>query len=119
MAALRAVSSWTPTAFPFWFFPAAAIVTWAPRIEPIRVFEFPRRIAVPVLAAGSIALIALLIPAVALPYLADAGYYATQATADSQQARALIGQAPQFPPYESLHATEAGMFALNADPSPD
>jgi hypothetical protein len=50
-----------------------------------------------------------------LPYLADADYYATQATADSQQARALIGQARQFAPYESLYATEAGNYALNLD----
>jgi len=112
---IQADFSWIPTSFPFWLFAAAAIVTRSPKLEPARVAEFPRRIAVPVLAAGSIALIALLIPGVVLPYLADADYYATPATADSQQARALLGQARQFAPYESLYATEAGNFALNLD----
>jgi O-antigen ligase len=112
---LQADFSWIPTSLPFWLFAAAAIVTWSPKIEPVRVAEFPRRIAVPVLGAGSIALIALLIPGVALPYLADADYYAAQATADSRQARALIGQARQFAPYESRYATEAGNYALILD----
>jgi O-antigen ligase len=115
VASIQADFSWIPTALPFWLFVAASIVTWSPKLEPVRVAEFPRRIAVPVLAAGSIALIALLIPGVVLPYLADADYYATQATADSQQARALIGQARQFAPYESVYATEAGNYALNLD----
>jgi putative inorganic carbon (HCO3(-)) transporter len=113
--AIQADFSWIPTAVPFWLLAAAAMVTWSPKLEPVRVAEFPRRIAVPVLAAGSIALVALLVPAVVLPYLADADYYATQGTADSQQARALIGQARQFAPYESVYATEAGNFALNLD----
>jgi hypothetical protein len=115
VVAIQADFSWIPTALPFWLFVAAAIVTWSPKLEPVRVVEFPRRIGVPVLAAGSIALIALLIPGVVLPYLADADYYAAQATADSQQARALIGQARQFAPYESRYATEAGNYALNLD----
>ena len=115
VVSIQADFSWIPTAIPFWLLVAGAIVTWSPRLEPVRVAEFPRRIAVPVLAAGSIALIALLIPGVVLPYLADANYYATQATADSQQARALIGQARQFAPYESLYATEAGNYALDLD----
>ncbi len=115
VVAIQADFSWIPTSFPFWLFAAAAIVTWSPKLEPVRVAEFPRRIAVPVLAAGSIALIGLLIPGVVLPYLADANYYATQATADPQQARAIVGQARQFAPYESVYATEAGNFALNLD----
>src|SRR6202140_826393 len=115
VVAIQADFSWIPAALPLWLLVAAAIVTWSPKLESIRVAEFPRRIAVPVLAAGSIALIALLIPGVVLPYLADADYYATQATANSQQARALISQARQFAPYESLYATEAGNYALNLD----
>src|SRR5207248_1481719 len=54
--------SWIPTSFPFWLFAAAASVTWSPKLEPVRVAAFPRRIAGSVLAAGSIGLIPLLIP---------------------------------------------------------
>ncbi|HYT11140.1 MAG TPA: O-antigen ligase family protein [Candidatus Nitrosopolaris sp.] len=107
--------SWIPTSLPFWLFAAAAIVTWSPKIEPLRVAQFPRRIAVPVLAAGSIALLALLIPGVLLPYLADADYYASQAAPDLRQARDTIGQARQFAPYEAVYAIVAGNYALNLD----
>jgi len=120
VVSIQADFSWIPTSVPFWLLAAAAIVTWAPTLPSPEgggeiQAQFPRRIAVPVLTAGSMALIALLIPGVILPYLADADYYATQATANAQQARALIGQARQFAPYESLYATEAGNFALNLD----
>jgi O-antigen ligase len=112
---LQADFSWIPTSVPFWLFAAAAVVTWLPKIEPVRVVAFPRRIAVPALAAGSIALIALLVPGVILPYLADADYYSTQATSDSQQARAIIAEARQYAPNEAIYATEVGNFALNLD----
>src|SRR5438445_11955158 len=61
------------------------------------------------------ALVLLLIPAGALPYLADTDYYATQAAPDLQAARATIGQARQFAPYEATYAIEAGNYALNLD----
>ena len=77
--------------------------------------EFPRRIAVPVLAAASIALTALLVPGVVLPYLADADYYAAQAAPTLEQARATIGQARRFAPYEAVYANVAGNYALNLD----
>ncbi len=115
MVAIQFDFSWIPTSFPFWLFAAAAIVTWSPKVDPVRVAEFPRRIAVPVLAAGSIALIALLIPAVALPYLADADYYAAQSAPNLQQARATIGQSRQFAPNEAVYAIVAGNYALNLD----
>src|ERR1700694_5341579 len=108
VVSIQADFSWIPTALPFWLFVAAAMVTWSPKLEAVRVAEVPRRIAAPVLAAGSIALIALLTPGVVLPYLADANYYATQATADSQQARTLIGQARQVAPHGSPSSTEGG-----------
>src|SRR2546430_981786 len=82
---------------------------------PVRVSEFLRRIGVPVLAAGSIALIALLIPAVLLPYMADAKYYAAQDAPNLEQARVTMGQARQFAPYEAVYAIVAGNYALNLD----
>jgi putative inorganic carbon (HCO3(-)) transporter len=115
VVSIQADFSWIPTSVPFWLFAAAAIVTWAPSVEPVRVAQFPRRIAVPMLAASSIALIALLIPGVVLPYLADADYYATQAAPDLERARATIGQARQLAPYEAVYAIQAGNYALNLD----
>src|SRR2546425_1806536 len=115
LLSIQADFSWIPTAVPFWLFAAAAIVTWALEVEPVRVAQFPRRIAVPVLAAGSLALIVLLVPAVLLPYMADANYYATQSARDLKQARATIGQARQLAPYVATYAIEAGNYALNLD----
>jgi putative inorganic carbon (HCO3(-)) transporter len=115
VVSIQADFSWIPTSVPFWLFAAAAIVTWAPGVEPVRVAQFPRRIAVPVLAASSIALIALLIPAVVLPYLADANYYAAPSSSNLQQARATIDRARQFSPYEAVYANVAGNYALNLD----
>jgi O-antigen ligase len=107
--------SWIPTSFPFWLFAAAAIVTWAPDLKVVRVAAFPRRIAVPALAAGALILLLLMIPAVVMPYLADADYYGTQAAADLGQARATIAQARGLAPYEATYAVEAGNYALNLD----
>ncbi len=115
VVAIQADFSWIPASLPFWLFAAAAIVTWSPKLEPVRVADFPRRIAVPVLAAGSIALLALLVPGVVLPYLADADYYASQGAPNLQEARAIIAQARQFAPYEAVYADVAGNFALNLD----
>ena len=115
--------SWIPASMPFWMFTAAAIVTWSPKIEPIQVIEFPRRIAIAVLPAGSVVLIALLVPGVVLPYLADADYYASQSAPTLQEGRSIIGQARQFSPYEAVYANVAGNYALNLDqngtPSPN
>jgi hypothetical protein len=123
VVSIQADFSWIPTSIPFWLFAAAAIVTWAPKLEPVRLAEFPRRIAVPVLAAGSIALIALLVPGVVLPYLADANYYAAPSSSNLQQARATIDKARQFSPNEAVYANVAGNYALNLDqngiPSPN
>jgi hypothetical protein len=107
--------SYIPTAVPFWLFAAAAVVTWAPELKPVRVVAFPRRVAVPVLAAGSLALAALAIPGVVLPYLADADYYSSQATLALDSARASIAQARSFVPYEAAYAIEAGNYDLNKD----
>lgn len=107
--------SYIPTSAPFWLFAAAAIVTWAPSVEPMHVAAFPRRVALPALAAGSIALVALALPAVVLPVLADADYYSAQAAGDLGQARALISQARTLAPYEATYAIQAGDFALNLD----
>jgi putative inorganic carbon (HCO3(-)) transporter len=112
---IQADFSYIPTSVPFWLFAAAAIVTWAPSVEPVRLASFPRKLGIPVLAAGSVAVIALLIPAVVLPYLADADYYATPSAPDLHKARATIGQARQFAPNEAVYAYEAGNYALNLD----
>jgi O-antigen ligase len=107
--------SWIPTSFPLWLFAAAAIVTWAPELKVVRVAAFPRRIALPVLGAGAVVLLLLMIPALVMPYVADADYYATQAAADLGQARATIAQARSLAPYEATYAIEAGNYALNLD----
>jgi putative inorganic carbon (hco3(-)) transporter len=106
--------SYLPTAVPFWLFAAAAVVTWAPDVRAARVVAFPRRLAVPALAAGSVALLALAVPAVVLPYLADADYYSSQ-VAPILVARARIAQARSFAPFEAAYAIEAGNYALNFD----
>jgi putative inorganic carbon (HCO3(-)) transporter len=115
--------SYIPTAVPFWLFAAAAVVTWTPGLKSARVVAFPRRFAIPTLAAGSVALAALAIPAVVLPYLADADYYSSQGAPTLAEARATIAQARWFAPYEAAYAIEAGNDALNQDangiPAPD
>jgi putative inorganic carbon (HCO3(-)) transporter len=115
VVSIQADFSWIPTSFPFWLFAAAAIVTWTPDLQVVRVAAFPRRIAVPALAAVALVLLLLMIPGVAMPYLADADYYGTQAAADLGQARATIAQARRFAPYEATYAVEAGNYALNLD----
>jgi len=107
--------SWIPTSFPFWLVAAAAIVTWVPDLKVVRVTQFPRRIAAPSLAAGALGLLLLMIPALAMPYLADADYYGTQAAGALGQARATIAQARRLAPYEATYAAEAGNYALNLD----
>jgi len=107
--------SYIPTAFAFWLFAAAAIVTWGPAVTPVRVTAFPRRMAMPVVAGAALLLAALAIPSVAFPYLADADYYASQATGDLGQARSLIAQARGLAPFEATYAIQAGDFALNFD----
>jgi tetratricopeptide (TPR) repeat protein len=91
-------------------------------MKPVFVAQFPRRVAVPALAVISLALAALGIPAVVLPYLADADYYTSQIQ-PLNQARATIAQARSFAPYEAAYAIEAGNYALNFDangnPAPD
>jgi hypothetical protein len=115
--------SYIPTAVPFWLFAAAAIVTWAPDVKSVRVSAFPSRIAIPTLIGLAAALLALAIPAVVLPYLADTDYYSSQAALTLADSRALIAQARSFAPYESTYATEVGNDALNQDangvPAPD
>jgi O-antigen ligase len=119
VVSVQADFSWIPTAVPFWLFAAAAMVTWAPKVEPIWVWTFPRRIAVPVLVASALALVALLIPAVIMPYLADASYYSAPSGETLEQARATLRQARSLAPYEATYATEAGNYALNLDDNGD
>jgi O-antigen ligase len=115
MVSIQADFSWIPTAVPFWLLTAGAVVTFTPNVEPVRVAAFPRRIAAPALAVGTAALLALLVPAVVLPYLADGKYYAAPAAPDLQTARATIAEARQLAPYEATYADEAGNYALNLD----
>jgi putative inorganic carbon (HCO3(-)) transporter len=111
-----------PTAVPFWLFAAACVVTWAPDAKVVRIVEFPRRVAIPAFATGSLALAALAIPAVVLPYLADVDYHSSRIQ-PIDKARATIAHARSFAPYEAAYATEAGNDALNQDangnPAPD
>ena len=115
MVAIQFDFSWIPTSIPFWLFAAAAIVTWSSKLEVVRVADFPRRIALPALAAGSIGLLALLVPGIVFPYMADADYYVAQTASTLQQARATIGQARQLAPSEAVYAIVAGNYALNLD----
>jgi O-antigen ligase len=123
MVSIQVDFSWIPTAIPFWLLTACAVVTFTPKVEPLRIATFPRRIAAPAVAIGAAALMLLLIPGVVLPYLADTKYYATQAAADLHTARATIAQARQLARYEATYAVEAGVYALNLDqngnPAPD
>src|ERR1700682_60199 len=115
MVSIQFDFSWIPTAVPFWLLTACAIVTFTPKVEPLRVAAFPRRIAAPALMVGTAAMVVLLVPAVLFPYLADAKYYATQAAPDLEKARATIAQARRLAPYEVTYAVEAGVYALNLD----
>jgi O-antigen ligase len=121
--ALQVNFSYIPTSAPFWLLAAAAIVTWNPDVQPVRVSAFPRMVAIPAVAAGWLLLAALAIPAVVLPYIADADYYSSQAASDLGQARSLIAQARTLAPFEAAYATQAGDFALdldsNGNPSPN
>jgi O-antigen ligase len=116
-AALQVNFSYLPTSAPFWLFAAAAIVTWNPHVPPMRVLALPRTLAIPAVAVGSLLLAALAIPALVLPYLADADYYSSQAATDLQQARSLIAQARTLAPFEATYASQAGDFALDLDSS--
>jgi O-antigen ligase len=107
--------SYVPTSVPFWLFAAAAIITWAPKVDAQRVASFPRRTAIPVVIVGAILLASLTIPAVLMPALADSKYYAAEAESDLVQARALIAQARELAPYEARYAARAGSLALNPD----
>ncbi len=115
MVSIQADFSWIPTSVPFWFFAAAAIVTWAPHVESVRVAEFPQRIAIPAMSGASMLLVVLLVPAVVLPYLADAKYAAALNPPDLNQARAAMAQARALAPNEAIYAIEAGNYALNLD----
>jgi tetratricopeptide (TPR) repeat protein len=115
--ALQVNFSYLPTSAPFWLLAAAAIVTWHPDVQLVRVSAFPRVVAIPALAAGSLLLAALAIPAVVLPYIADTDYYSSQAASDIQQARALIAQARTLAPFEATYAIQAGDSALDLDSS--
>jgi len=115
MAAIQLDFSWIPTAIPFWLLTSCAIVTFAPSLEPVRIAAFPRRIAASAVAVAAAASIALLVPAVVLPYLADTKYYSTQAAPNLETARSTIAQARQLAPYEATYAVEAGVYALNLD----
>lgn len=112
---IQADFSWIPTAVPFWLLAAAAIVTWAPESEPARIAIVPRRRAGLALGLSAVALVALLIPAIVMPYMADAAYYGTQAQPTLAQARSSIASARQLAPYEATYAIEAGNYALNLD----
>lgn len=109
--------SYIPTSAPFWLLAAAAIVTWDPNVQPVRVAALHRMVATPTLAAGSLLLAALTIPTVILPFVADADYYSSQAAGDLQQARFLIAHARTLAPFDATYATQAGDFALDLDSS--
>jgi tetratricopeptide (TPR) repeat protein len=113
--ALQVNFSYVPTSAPFWLFAAAAIMTWKPDVQPVRVSAFPRMVAIPVLAAGSVLVAALAIVAVALPWVADADYYSSQAASDLGQARSLIAQARTVAPFDATYAVQAGDVALDLD----
>jgi tetratricopeptide (TPR) repeat protein len=114
---IQADFSWIPTAVPFWLLMACAIVTWTPDVMPVRIAQFPHRVAGPVLAASSAVLVALLIAGVVRPYLADAYYYTSRWAPDLRQAREAIAQARQLAPNEASYAIVAGNYAVNEDQS--
>jgi putative inorganic carbon (HCO3(-)) transporter len=106
--------SYIPTAVPFWMFAAAAIVTWSPHVSSARAV-FARRKAVPTLAVALAVISALGVPAIVLPYLADADYHSSRAAPDLERARSLIAEARVWAPFEATYADQAGDLALNLD----
>jgi putative inorganic carbon (HCO3(-)) transporter len=109
--------SYIPTAVPFWIFAAAAVVTWVPDLKLRSIAKVPRGLALPGLAPTLLALVALSIPAVLLPYLADADYRSALATTSLEKSRAHVAQARTLAPFEATYANEAGDLALNLDAS--
>lgn len=107
--------SYIPASMPFWLMAAAAIVTWAPPNEVVRIAKFELRQSVPALGAIGLASLLVLVLGVAMPFLADSAYYSAQAATDRQVARSQIAQAQALAPFEAAYATQAGDLALDLD----
>src|SRR6266849_1833412 len=104
------------SAFPFWFFAAPAMVVWRARRE---VRWVPQRARGPVTAAGVVVvagLLALALPAVVMPHLADQRLKAAVAAEQwwrLAEARPLAATARDLNPQESVYAVEAGNVAFD------
>lgn len=107
--------SYVPTAAPFWMLSAAAMVTWAGVGEPTFLASFPRRLAIGLVTAAGVVLIAIAVPTIALPYLADAGYLSPLGASQRDQARTIISESRSLNPFVSVYAVAAGDLALNLD----
>jgi tetratricopeptide (TPR) repeat protein len=92
-------------------------------MQPTRIAAFPKTVAIPTVTGAALFLVAIAIPALALPYIADAHYYSSQAAGDIRAARSQIAQARSLAPFEATYATQAGDYALeldsNGNPSPN
>jgi tetratricopeptide (TPR) repeat protein len=105
------------SAFPFWIFAAAAMVQWDAFREVRWDLHRARRAAKALGVAGAAGLIALSVPAVVLPYLADVRL---QQAVDALRAEhissavVLAAAARDFNPQESVYAVEVGNVAFAA-----
>ncbi len=109
--------SWLPAAAPFWIFAAAAIVIAAPPpSQASAAMRPPRRSVRLALAGGSVILVALIVPFVIRPFVADAAFYAAVVAAgEGRRDDALrdIATARALAPEQSIYAVEAGNLDIS------
>jgi O-antigen ligase len=103
--------------FPFWMFAAAAMVQWGAIREISWVPQRARRAAAGLGVMVAAALLALSVPMLVLPYLADSRLL--QATEAEQagnitEAATMAAAARNFNPQESVYAVEVGNLAFAA-----
>jgi O-antigen ligase len=103
------------SAFPFWIFAAAAMVTWG-AVSPARAIEIrARRLAAAVGVASAAGLVALAAVLVAAPYYADVRERAAvdaDLRGQVENARLLAAEARRFGPRESVYAVEVANIAF-------
>jgi O-antigen ligase len=102
------------SALPFWIFAAVSMTAWGATYE--RRWVLPRARLAPVAGGVAIAsLVALAVPAVAMPYLADIRLreaMTAQLSSHPSEAGGLAADARALNPRESVYAVEAGNIAF-------
>ena len=104
-----------PAALPFWLFLGAATALLQGGEQPEAPTRAGRRARLPLAASGLIALAAVSVAAIALPYLGDTRLHAglnAFAAGDIGRASGLVSQAGGVQPQEALYAAVAGNVAM-------